>query len=241
MEEKEIEQNYHRIKQAIEAVEKERTINEHRPVDLVVVSKLKPVESIKFVHKVLGHTVFGENYVQEVAHKVEYGDLPDGIRFTFIGHLQRNKVKHLILKTKGRLERIETVDSVELGRKIQSVCQGCDVTLDIMVQVNTSREPAKSGLMEYGDIKEVCRCVLLECPNLKLIGLMTIANQELGTEFAELRQTAERLRREFIEAREMEESAEPFRLSMGMSGDFREAIMSGSTEIRVGTAILGSR
>eukprot|EP01053_Blabericola_migrator_P002552 Blabericola_migrator_1__2551@NODE_171_length_12111_cov_153_412405_g148_i0_p7_GENE_NODE_171_length_12111_cov_153_412405_g148_i0NODE_171_length_12111_cov_153_412405_g148_i0_p7_ORF_typecomplete_len222_score50_00Ala_racemase_N/PF01168_20/4_9e49_NODE_171_length_12111_cov_153_412405_g148_i01127211937 len=201
-------------------------------VELVVVSKLHSIDSINYVNDEFGHILFGENYVQEIVNKCQSDSLKPDVKFTFIGHLQRNKVKALIEGCKGKLLRIETVDSIELSDKIQSVCQKANVELEILIQVNTSGEEAKSGLREYDDIKALAQHIITQCPKLKFKGLMTIGSHECPG-FVELRDIRHRL--------ESDMSVESLHLSMGMSDDYQRAIQEGSSEVRIGTAILGTR
>eukprot|EP01054_Gregarina_sp_Poly1_P002318 Gregarina_sp_Poly_1__2317@NODE_161_length_12274_cov_73_089211_g143_i0_p7_GENE_NODE_161_length_12274_cov_73_089211_g143_i0NODE_161_length_12274_cov_73_089211_g143_i0_p7_ORF_typecomplete_len244_score32_85Ala_racemase_N/PF01168_20/4_3e46FeoB_N/PF02421_18/0_11GldM_N/PF12081_8/5_8GldM_N/PF12081_8/81_NODE_161_length_12274_cov_73_089211_g143_i085219252 len=235
-----IQRNYNNILTEITQVASQRNADEQRPIELVVVSKLKSVELINYLHSTTGHCIYGENYVQELVEKIEQGKLNEGIKFVFIGHLQKNKVKDLINKGRKHLIRVETVDSVSLAEKLQAACSAIDFHLEVMIQINTSHEVQKNGLTCYDEIKELSNKIINECPNLELVGYMTVAAQAIGSEFADLRNTAEKLHRELVhETGKL--NLKQFRLSMGMSADFREAILSGSTEIRVGSAILGSR
>lgn len=170
----------------------------------------------------LGLRHFGENYVQEFAGKAPEVAGLSGAAFHLIGHLQSNKSA----RAAELFHCIETVDSVRLARRLNEAGQ----TLDVMIEVKLSEEESKYG----ADPAEVPALVeqIRACPNLRLLGLMTMPPWSEDPEvsrpyFRRLRQLASR---EGLEA-----------LSMGMSHDFEAAIQEGATHIRVGTALFGKR
>jgi pyridoxal phosphate enzyme (YggS family) len=207
-------------------------------VELIWVSKTHPVSRILEAHAA-GARLFGENRVQEVLEKFPLpagasGNPPD-YALHLIGSLQRNKVRKVL----PLCTTIHSVDSPALWETLDRVAGELDVRRNVLVQVNTSREPAKSGL-EPGDLMETLE-KLAPAPNLNLIGLMTLGPVEGGAEAARacFRELAFLLRG----AREKFGDRYPglTKLSMGMSGDFEIAVEEGAHFVRVGTALFGSR
>lgn len=227
---------------------------------LVAVSKLKPISAIIEAYE-CGQRFFGENYIQELETKSNSEELlskcPD-IKFHFIGHLQSNKVNKL-LKVRN-LHMVETIDSVKLADLIDKAIErhataehsnaGCGdfqipatcadgAKLKVLIQVNTSGEEQKNGIQPEQAV-ELAEHITRSCRWLKLAGLMTIGKLEGWgdgpnldfTRLYELRATVARSL--MIEPTDLE-------LSMGMSGDFEEAILRGSTNVRIGTTIFGAR
>lgn len=200
---------------------------------LVAVSKTKPVEQLKVVYDA-GQRDFGENYAQELIEKAAL--MPDDVRWHFIGHLQSNKAKSLVQKVPG-LTCVETVDSVKLARKLDAACDAAGRTtpLDVMLQINTSGEDSKSGLTPGDDVVALAQQVRDDMPRLRLAGLMTIGAPGDSSAFDVLVQCREQV------AAKLGQSIEDFELSMGMSGDFEDAVRHGSTSVRVGSTIFGAR
>lgn len=217
--------------------------NANHPVRLVAVSKTKPPEDILKAYE-CGQRHFGENYVQELVDKASNPLLVDleGICWHFIGHLQRNKCNSLL--SVPHIWCVETVHSSRLATSLD-VSWGKKQTdpsqkLIIFVQVNTSGEGSKSGCDPVTAV-EIVHHIQHNCANLKFKGLMTIgrfghdyttgANPDFETLVTTRRQVCETLS---LNEKECE-------LSMGMSADFEEAIMAGSTNVRVGSTIFGRR
>ncbi|HNC05495.1 MAG TPA: YggS family pyridoxal phosphate-dependent enzyme [Solirubrobacterales bacterium] len=179
-----------------------------------------------------GETLVAENRVQEVRPKFE---ALEDLRYErhFIGHLQSNKINALV----PYISCLETLDRLSLARKLQNRLAGEGETLEVLVQVNTSGEPTKAGL-DPDEVEPFIRTIA-GLDALKVRGLMTIglnAEPEVARpSLASLREIAGRIREENIEGVAMEE------LSMGMTGDLEVAIEEGSTIVRVGSAIFGSR
>ena len=198
-------------------------------VTLLPVTKKWPSEVVRFCQRV-GISRVGENRVQDALVKQQE---TSGVLWELIGHLQSNKVNQVI----GRFERIQTVDSLKLLGKLQTGAELKGVKCKILLQVNTGEDPAKFGLLPEKVDEVLDRA--LACSNLIVEGLMTIAPYAPGEPsvarraFGRLRDLRDRLNKDFDLG--MKE------LSMGMSGDLREAIESGSTMVRVGSALFGER
>lgn len=201
---------------------------------LVAVSKTKPPSAIEEAYKA-GHRHFGENYVQELVDKAK--TLPADIRWHFIGALQTNKAKYLAGIP--NLFCVETVDREKTANALQKATATVERAddLNVMVQVNTSGEESKSGCTPE-EAPELAAHVVEQCPNLKLIGLMTIGAPDTSDEPEAFRTLARA--REAVSAR-LDVSVESLELSMGMSGDFEAAIRMGSDSVRVGSTIFGAR
>lgn len=191
-------------------------------VKLVAVSKTFPAE---FVDEAIaaGITDVGENRVQEARDKKPL--VRGSVRWHLIGHLQTNKAKDAVKL----FDVIEAVDSLDLAEKLARAAEGHGKTIDVMLQVNIGDEPQKSGL-ERGDVDGIAKQVAGLAP-LRLIGLMAIP--PVGT--------PDESRPYFRELRSMRDALGLKELSMGMSEDFEAAIEEGSTMVRVGRAIFGSR
>ena len=201
-------------------------------VTLLPVSKTFDVAAIREAIA-LGFTRFGENRTQEIAQKAPL--LADcDVQWVVIGQLQTNKAKE-VAKFAHELQSLDRLDLAEaLDRRLQQEGRA----IDVLVQVKTSPEETKSGL-EPAELFTFLR-LLANYQTLRVRGLMTMAvlsedTQAVRACFAQLKQLQERARQEAIAGVSLE------RLSMGMSGDFEIAIEEGSTEIRVGSSIFGSR
>ena len=202
----------------------ERDINE---ITLIGVSKKKPIEMIMEAFDA-GLKNFGENYVEEfVSKQTKYH--PVGLNYHFIGRLPTKKVRKVV----GKAGLIHSVDSLKLASKIDFVASEEKISQEILIQINQGNEVSKSGI-EVIEIENLLKSVL-QFSNIKVRGLMSIPpfNEKARDYFVELREI-----RDFLEIKFGIDL--PF-LSMGMSGDFKEAIEEGATHIRVGTSIFGSR
>ena len=201
-----------------------------REVRLLAVSKTFPPEDIRTVFEA-GQLCFGENKVQELQGKVPV--LPPEIEWHLIGHLQSNKAA----KAVEYASWIHSIDSVKLAEKTGAAAARLNKTVKVLLEVNISGEESKFGLHSFEDAAPAAEAVLKQS-GLKLMGLMTMAEPgvseaRLRATFAGLRTLRDRLETEFrIELPE---------LSMGMTSDYREAILEGSTIVRIGTAIFGGR
>jgi pyridoxal phosphate enzyme (YggS family) len=191
-------------------------------VTLVAVSKTFPASAIDEAIAA-GVTDIGENRVQEAREKKP--EVAGSVRWHLIGHLQSNKAKDAI-----RLfDVIQSVDSLGLAEKLARAAEGAGRTQDVMLQVNVGDEPQKSGI-EAADAEGVAKAVA-GLPSLRLRGLMAIPPAG----------TPEESRRWFRELQALRNGLGLEQLSMGMSEDFEAAIEEGSTIVRVGRAIFGSR
>ncbi|KAK9938595.1 hypothetical protein M0R45_015323 [Rubus argutus] len=218
-----------RVRQAAE-----RSGRDPGQVRLVAVSKTKPVSLVRQVYDA-GHRRFGENYVQEILEKSP--QLPQDVEWHFIGHLQGNKVKSLLAGVPN-LALVEGVDNEKLANHLDRAVSNLGRNpLKVLVQVNTSGEESKSGVNPSGCV-ELAKHVKLECPNLVLSGLMTIGMRDYTSTPENFRMLS-KCRTEVCKELGMVE--EHFELSMGMSGDFEQAIEMGSTNVRVGSTIFGPR
>ncbi|HKS31439.1 MAG TPA: YggS family pyridoxal phosphate-dependent enzyme [Chthoniobacterales bacterium] len=213
-----------RIAQA--AAESKRSADE---IELVAVTKTHSAETIREATDA-GHSLFGESKVQEARNKIPL--LPSNLRWHFIGHLQRNKVRHAL----PLFQLIHSVDSLELAQQIDRIA--CDEGLHprILLEINAAGEASKFGFQPDKLRQEMES--LLALPRLSIEGLMCIP--PLG-------QDAEASRKYFVTLRELRNSIENEfalklpQLSMGMTNDYPVAIEEGATIVRVGTAIFGER
>ncbi|XP_030625181.1 pyridoxal phosphate homeostasis protein isoform X2 [Chanos chanos] len=211
---------------------------------LVAVSKTKPPEMVIEAYK-HGQRNFGENYVNELAEKSTHPQIlascPD-IRWHFIGHLQKSNVNKLLGVP--NLFMVETIDSVKLADKVNSSWQRIGASnsqrLKVMVQINTSGEESKHGLPPEETVDTI-KHIVSQCPALHFAGLMTIGRY--GYDLSEGPnpdfQMLLKRRQEVCESLHL--PVEEVELSMGMSTDFEHAIEVGSTNVRVGSTIFGTR
>ena len=212
------------------AIQSGRTPEE---IQLIAVSKTKPVELIKEA-LAAKQTAFGENRIQEAHGKIEMLSNSPEIEWHLIGHLQKNKVKFC----PGNFQWIHSVESVELANKLEARCALTNKNINVLIQVNLSREESKSGLQEWDDILRVAEAISAG-QWLKFRGLMTIPAPNLGE--LKTRNIYEQIRKWRDKLQHELDSAEITELSMGMTADYHWAIQEGATMIRVGTAIFGSR
>ena len=198
-------------------------------VRLLAVSKTFPAEDVAAAFA-CGQTCFGENRVQELASKVPA--LPETIEWHLIGSLQSNKAA----KAAALASWIHSGDSEKLARKISAAADSLGKTVNILFEVNSGEEN-KTGFRSDNDLRASLEAALA-LPGIQVRGLMTMA--PLGSDEAALHRVFAALR----SRRDALEQAFGVRLpelSMGMSGDFREAIAEGATIVRIGTAIFGGR
>ena len=212
------------------AIQSGRTPEE---IQLIAVSKTKPVELIKEA-LAAKQTAFGENRIQEAHGKIEMLSNSPEIEWHLIGHLQKNKVKFC----PGNFQWIHSVESVELANKLEARCALTNKNINVLIQVNLSREESKSGLQEWDDILRVAEAISAG-QWLKFRGLMTIPAPNFGE--LKTRKIYEQIRKWRDKLQHELDSAEITELSMGMTVDYHWAIQEGATMIRVGTAIFGSR
>ncbi|MFW2388160.1 MAG: YggS family pyridoxal phosphate-dependent enzyme [Polyangiales bacterium] len=194
-------------------------------VQLVSVSKGHGEDAIRAAYDA-GMRVFGENYAQELAAKAtSLTDMPD-LRWRFIGHLQRNKIK-LIEKARAT---VDTVDTARLAEALSSKAVSAGVDVEVLLQVNIGAEAQKSGCApdDVPGLVDAVRAL----PGLDLRGLMTVAPHL---------DDVEATRPFFAALRELAEANGLKELSMGMTHDLEQAVAEGATMLRIGTAIFGPR
>lgn len=225
-----IEQNLSNIKIEIEKAcnQSKRNLDE---VTLIAVSKTQPIEAIKEAC-LYNINNFGENKVQELTEKVN--NINNKICWHFIGHLQRNKVKYIIDK----VDLIHSVDSLRLAKQINIEAKKHNIKVNVLIQVNVSNEETKYGIA-VEQLEELVKNVS-KLSNVQVKGLMTIAPyvknpEDNRTYFKKLKQLSVDIKNKNIDNISMEE------LSMGMTNDYKIAIEEGSTLVRIGTGIFGSR
>lgn len=210
-------------------------------VRLLPVSKLHTVEEIRAVDAALavlsgdaGPRPYGENHVQEIVAKSAQLDPGEGIDFVLIGHLQTNKVNAVL----PHIREFQALDSLRLAGRLNRRLTELGRTLDVLVEVNTSGEPAKHGV-GLDEAFGFCES-LADYEALDVKGLMTVAvdspdESRVGACFDALVDLRDRLRGQAV-------LGSPWcELSMGMSGDFPLAIAHGATTVRIGTALFGPR
>jgi hypothetical protein len=195
-------------------------------VELIAVTKGQSADAIREAYRA-GQRRFGENYVQEFTRKAAaLKDLGD-LRWHFVGHLQRNKVKDVVAIDCA----IDTLDSERLAEALDQRARAGKRVLDVRIEVNVGDEPQKSGATEAGLDALVARVGAL--PNLRLRGLMAIPPAASSH--------PESSRPYFRRLRELAVGFGLPDVSMGMSHDLEIAIDEGATMVRVGTAIFGER
>ena len=203
-------------------------------VTLVAVSKLHDAADIAAL-AALGQVDFGENYVQEACGKQQELALDPAcqqVRWHFIGHVQSRKAAQV----GGAFALVHTVDSAKLAQALEKHCAAANARQAVLIQVNIGAEEQKSGVMAAG-LPALAEQVLA-CPHLDLQGLMCLPpvfdNGSLARPyFAQLRALRDDL--------SVRLGLPLPHLSMGMSGDFAEAVLEGATLVRIGTDIFGAR
>ncbi len=206
-------------------------------VTLVAVSKTKPISAIEEAYNA-GQRVFGENKVQEMVEK--HLELPKDIQWHMIGHLQRNKVKYMA----PFVHLIHGVDSLKTLKEINKQAKRHRRTIDCLLQVKIATEETKFGL-NHTEIENIFNSdAFLELKNIQIVGLMGMASftndeNQIRREFEKLKSIFDTLKTQNSKLNTQHSKLKT--LSMGMSGDYQIAIEQGSTMIRVGSAIFGSR
>ncbi len=202
-------------------------------IKLLAVSKTKPVEAIQEAYQA-GQRLFGESYVQEAITKIQQlNNSPDyaGIEWHFIGPLQSNKTR-LVAE---HFDWVHSIDREKTAQRLNEQRPANLPALNVCIQVNISGERTKSGIT--ADEVFGLAGIISEFPHLKLRGLMTIAENTddmnvVHDNFLHMQELFNRLKNQYPSVDT---------LSMGMTDDMSVAISSGSTMVRIGTAIFGSR
>lgn len=198
-------------------------------IELVAVSKKQDAEKIHAAFTA-GQSIFGESRVQEA--RVKIPQLPGAARWHFIGHLQKNKIRHAL----PLFEFFHSIDSLDLAREVDRIASEEGMRPRVLLEVNVGGEGSKIGFAPE-KLREQME-ELLAVGRLSIEGLMAIPPfaqdaEEARPYFVTLRKLRDKLEEEF--------DLQLPQLSMGMSGDFQIAIEEGATMVRVGTAIFGSR
>lgn len=201
---------------------------------LIAVSKTHPPESVLQAYEA-GQRIFGENKVQELVAK--YEALPKDIQWHLIGHLQSNKVKYIT----PFIHLIHSIDSLKLLQEIDKQAFKNKRTISCLLQVHIAQEETKFGFSPEEVEALMNSSEITQLTSLKIIGLMGMASFTENQE--QVRQEFKHLKRLFdtLSAWPLPNNVEMTELSMGMSGDYPLAIEEGSTMVRVGSAIFGTR
>ena len=202
-------------------------------VQLIAVSKTQPLEAVAAA-AAAGQRAFGENTVQEALAKIE-AFRGRGLEWHFIGHLQSNKAKFV----PGNFSWLHSLDSVKLASRLSRLAQDQQTPINVLIEVNVTRDPAKHGVAAEQVAPLLEQLLKENLAGIHLRGLMTIGPHpatpaERRAAFAGLR----RLRDDCAQRFDLPGFTE---LSMGMSGDFVEAIQEGATFVRLGSAVFGDR
>ncbi len=203
-------------------------------VQLIAVSKTKAVSMLQEAYDA-GQRLFGENYVQEIVEKQPL--LSNDIEWHFIGHLQSNKVKYIAPFVKC----IHAVESEKLLAEINKQAVKNNRSIECLLQIHIAEEESKFGFNPENAIAEISKIDFSKYPNITINGVMGMASfvddqDQVKREFQSLKQIFDALKKEcFATSNSFKE------ISMGMSGDYKMAIEEGSTMVRVGSSIFGSR
>lgn len=198
-------------------------------VELLAVTKTHPATAADYAAR-YGLRAVGENRVQEAVEKRPHCSVQ--LQWELIGHLQSNKAK----LAAAHFDRVQSVDSEKLLNHLNTAAAALEKTLPVLLQINAGRDPAKFG----ADIEDAPRLLELALTkaNLRVDGLMAIAPLSKDIAVAERTFNTLRVLRDDLSARFVTPLRE---LSMGMSGDLDAAILAGSTQVRVGSALYGIR
>ena len=223
-----IAENLERVREQITqaAAKAGRAVNE---IELVAITKTHPAEKVREA-VAAGHTIFGESRVQEARAKIP--ELPSNLRWHFVGHLQKNKIRHAL----PLFELFHGVDSLALAQEMNRIAAEDGERPRLLLEVNVAGEGSKFGFNAETLRAEIGS--LLALSRLSIEGLMCIPP---------LAEEAEGSRKFFVQLRELRNSLEKEfavklpQLSMGMTQDYWIAVEEGATLVRVGTAIFGER
>ena len=204
-----------------------RAGREAETVQLLAVSKTHPSEALREMYAT-GQRAFGENYLQEALEKIEaLSDLD--IEWHFIGHVQRNKTKHLAEK----FAWVHGVDRLIIAERLSNQRLATQPPLNICLQVNIDGQDTKDGCQP----EEVAQLVsqISQLPHLRLRGIMVIPAPNNTSALMEARKLFDQVKVQHANPQDWDT------LSMGMSADLDAAIAAGSTMVRIGTALFGAR
>lgn len=203
-------------------------------VGLVAVSKFHPVELLREAYDA-GQRIFGESRAQELLQKV--GQMPDDVKWHFIGHLQTNKVRAIV----PYVAMIHSIDSEKLLRVVDSEAERAGRVVDVLLQLHVAQEETKYGMTADECVAMVESGVLAELTHVRVCGVMGMATNtddenEIRVEFRKIKQVFDLLHEGCLH------DSDCFReISMGMSDDYQIAVEEGSTLVRVGHSIFGER
>ena len=227
-----IASNLFRVRQSIAEVARTCT-GSSDAIRLIAVSKGHRLSAITAAIAA-GQKDFGENTSQEALTKIPHFQ-NQGLEWHFIGHLQTNKAKFI----PGNFSWLHSLDNLDLARKLSRRAQELSANINILIEVNVTRDPKKHGIAPDALPDFIEQLLKENLPALSLRGLMTIGphtapEKEIRGCFAKLRELRDECHKRYALPGFTE-------LSMGMSGDYVEAIKEGATMVRVGTAIFGER
>ena len=227
------------IQERLEAVQAriaEAALAAGRPAEEITLCAATKVQTSETIRAAIaaGITVCGENRVQELTAHLADGAYA-GAEVHFIGHLQRNKVKHVV----GKVDLIQSVDGEELLGLIEKQAGKLEIVQDILIEVNIGGEERKSGVTP--EMAHHLAALAGQMAHVRLRGLMAIP--PVSTREGENRRFFAAMRQLYVDITEKKYDNESNMdvLSMGMSGDFADAILEGATLVRVGTALFGPR
>ena len=223
-----VAQNLERVREQIAgaAAKVGRAVDE---IGLVAITKMHPADRVREAIEA-GQTLFGESRVQEARAKIP--ELPSNLRWHFVGHLQKNKIRHAL----PLFELFHSIDSLALAQDMNRIANEEGMHPRVLLEVNVAGEGSKFGFKPETVRAEMES--LLALPRLSIEGLMIIPPlaeeaEASRTFFAQLRELRDTLEKEF--------DLKLPQLSMGMTNDFMVAVEEGATLVRVGTAIFGER
>ncbi|MDO7253377.1 YggS family pyridoxal phosphate-dependent enzyme [Helicobacter cappadocius] len=210
----------------ISRIEKARiSYSRHQIIKLIAVSKYSEISDIQAMYG-CGQRAFGENKIQDLKTKSDaLIDLP--IQWHMIGTLQENKINALLVLKPSLLH---SLDSIKLAKAIQKRCEKIQTSIKALLQVNSSYEETKSGVLPQ-EAREIYLEILQTCPNIKLEGIMSI-----GANSKELQkiESSFKITKDIFDSLQSEGAKT---LSMGMSGDFEIAIGYGANMLRIGSLL----
>lgn len=227
----EIRENYLRVTEKIAEAKAHRNAGTG-DVCLLAATKTVPAEEILYAVNELGLPAVGENKVQEFLSK--YDSLQNTVPLHIIGHLQTNKVKSIV----GKVDMIQSVDSVRLAKEISDKSIKAGVTTRVLCEINIGCEENKSGILPDRALETVAE--IEELPGIDVRGLMTMAPVcEKNDEYRKYFEKTYAIYLDFL--RKKSHNIGEYILSMGMSDSYEAAIAEGATMVRVGSSIFGKR
>ena len=213
-----IAQNINRIKQQLP-----------HGVELVAVSKFHPVERLREAYEA-GQRIFGENRAQELAAKAPL--MPQDVRWHFIGHLQKNKVRMIM----PWVTTIQSIDSLQLLQLVDKEAARIDRHVEVMLQLHVAQETTKSGFTVDELLSVATGEEIKALSHVTIVASLTDDASQIGNEFETVKHTFDTLRHNSFAG-----NSDFKHLSMGMSDDWQVAVKCGSTLVRIGTSIFGPR